>query len=98
MTQPGPQGLPNPNPEELALARKIVADTYPENVRGFSSLREQILWGLHDEGTNVQAALSAIQQTTELSVELAEVFTGHSSEALIAEALRRGDHLKQEAV
>ena len=94
MTQPGPQGLPNPNPEELALARKIVAENI--EVWGWGPLEE--IEDLAEHTLAVQAALSAIQQTTELSVELAEVFTGHSSEALIAEALRRGDHLKQEAV
>ncbi len=90
--QPGPQGLPktNPTPEELALAESI-ADKH--------AYRDECFWDLLQE-----AALSAIQQTTELAAKLVEnpdrsgrewvrdSLWGNIS-ADLSTALRRNDHL-----
>ena len=104
MSQPGPQGLPKTNPEELALAESI-ADKL--------AYRDECFWDLIRD-----AALSAIQQTTELvrnatleeaadkvSETVSLEFRGFWTPEEIADeipaiirSLRRNDHLKQEAV
>lgn len=85
-----------PTAEELALARKIVKQFYPEMPDSYS-------------GRRLQIALSAIQQTTELAAKLVEnpdrsgrewvkdSLWGNISTDL-SDALRRNGHLKQEAV
>lgn len=87
-------------PEELALARKIVADRYILS----DEQRASILSGGWDRTAAVRIALSAIQQTTELAAIAMEDFlddpllSGHGYATGAAEALRNNDHLKQDAV
>jgi hypothetical protein len=74
-----------PTPEELALADRIAWEQWPNSL------------DYPERDAARSAALSAIQQTTELAAIMCD--TGYSVEPgeSCAVALRRNDHLKGEA-
>jgi hypothetical protein len=89
--EPGPKGLPalgQPTPEELALARKIVA-----RMEGDPTYKKHTLLGYRDSNKLIQAALCAIQQTTELAAVYLESVAMKRSDHMKVEALRRNVHL-----
>lgn len=88
-------------PEQIAMARRIVADLYPSS----PGERALVLDGSWDRAPNIRAAIAAIIETTELAYRLAadhvdqcdDTAVGRARNATardIYEALRSGDHLK----
>lgn len=74
-----------PTPKELALAERIAWDQWPNSLD----------YPERDAARN--AALSAIQQTTELAAKFVEDDDGRSLHRTTAQHLRRNDHLKGQA-
>lgn len=87
-------------PEQMDLARKIVAQHY-FNIRD-PDYAGWVLKGAKDGATHIQIALAAIIETTERAAKLVEEFgesrsiqlASTSIRAEITKVLRNGEHLK----
>ena len=94
-----------PTPEQLALARYVYWQ-YMERTAAEKGVavglgeKEKCLRGDFDHQHGVQIALAAIIETSERAAGLAENYkfpsgwVGNDGQAIIADALRSGEHLK----
>ena len=101
MVDPTPEMLAlaranEPTAEELALARKCVADHHARTNLVDENGQKMILAGKFDHWSEIQIALAAIREATELSAKLVDDLNKHGPYMAIgaAQALRSYAHLK----